>query len=32
MIKFEDTKYKSGAWDIGLVLFGIIYLLVSPIW
>ena len=32
MTKFEDTRYKSGAWDVGLVLFGIVYLLVSAIW
>jgi len=32
MIKFEDTRYKSGARDVSLVLFGIVYLLVSAIW
>jgi len=32
MIKFEDTRYKSGACDVGLLLFGIVYLLVFAIW
>jgi len=32
MIKFENTRYKSGVRDMSLVLFGIIYLLVSAIW
>ena len=32
MIPFKDTRYKIGAWDMGLVLFGIIYFLLSPVW
>ena len=32
MIKFKDTRYKSGAWDMSLVLFGIIYFLVLSIY
>jgi len=32
MIPIKDTRYKSGAWDMGLVLFGIVYFLVSTVW